>query len=332
MSILASRRFHAALGALVSAILIGWLAFVVDWGLVWRELQQVNPWLLLPMTAVLILHHGLRALRWRFLLPHGERESVRGLFESLMVGNLATFLLPLRAGEFIRPYLLSRAGTHAFTVAFVSVVIERFFDLAFVLVSFAVLLPFVPAMPEWAFGGAASLFVVALAILLVMALSAVAPERVQRLGERFVQIAPARMHASLKRVLNDVVVGSGVLRAPARLVSVLVLTLVVWTLTFLYYDIGLRLFGVAPSPWVCVTTTVILAFAVAAPSAPGFVGVFQTACVAAFLLFGYSKELALAFALITHLHQYLFMILVGGWILVSRNLRLSDLRVGASRA
>ncbi len=332
MSILASKRFHAVFGAVVSAVLLGWLALVVDWELVWVELQRVHLWFLFPMTAVLILHHTLRAVRWRYLLPQGEKESLRGLFESLMVGNLATFLLPLRAGEFIRPYLLSRASTHTFTVAFVSVVIERFFDLAFVLVSFGILLPFVPAMPEWAFGGAASLLVLALIILFVMALGAVAPQRVQQLGERLVQISPAGVRAPLRRGLNDIVVGSGVLRAPSRLLAILALTVVVWSLTFLYYDLGVRLFGMTPSPWVSVTTTVILAFAVAAPSAPGFVGVFQTACVAAFLLFGYTKELALAFALITHLHQYLFMIVVGGWILVSRNLRLSDLRVQASRS
>ena len=74
----------------------------------------------------------------------GEQVPLRRLFDAFMVGVFATFLLPFRAGEFVRPYYLKRYSHYSFLTCFVSVVVERFFDLATVLLGFAVMLVYVP--------------------------------------------------------------------------------------------------------------------------------------------------------------------------------------------
>ena len=75
-----------------------------------------------------------------------------------------------------------------------------------------------------------------------------------------------------------------------------------------------------------IVITVIIALAVAAPSAPGFIGVFQIACVAAFLLLGLSKELATSYSIIAHAQMFIIVICYGIYLLFKYKLNLTDLR------
>src|SRR4051812_2718918 len=84
------------------------------------NLLMVHWWPVIPFVGLFFTHHILRAMRWRYLLPDstGPRPSLRQLFDSTILGNLATFLLPFRIGEFIRPLLLSRWSEYSFASCF----------------------------------------------------------------------------------------------------------------------------------------------------------------------------------------------------------------------
>jgi uncharacterized membrane protein YbhN (UPF0104 family) len=74
------------------------------------------------------------------------------------------------------------------------------------------------------------------------------------------------------------------------------------------------------------TLGVFVALAVAAPSVPGFLGVFQLGCVAAFKLFSYPAAAAQVYSIVTHGLTYLFIVGTGTIILMSRNLNLLELK------
>lgn len=327
-----SRFVQLALGFGISAALVGWLVYSIDWPVVWLTLGNVRYGLLLPLTGLVVVHFLVRSVRWRFLLPDPkDRADVRlsKLFDGILVGAFATFVLPLRAGELVRPLMLSRQSSFPFGVSFASVVIERFFDLSMVLISFGLMLPYVPGVPSWVEQGAVILTALAFGLLVFLVLGSIAPQRVDTVVARCLSPFPERLSAPLLRFVRGLLSATTVLKDPARLMMIVVLTTVVWGTNYLILWGYLWLFDIPGTVSFVVAIGVILALAVAAPSAPGFIGVYQTACVAAFGLFGLGQEAAIAYSLVSHAHQYLIFVVYGVWVLLKYNISFRELR-GAS--
>lgn len=327
--LLQSKQFQALLGVGISLAIITWMYLTVEWDQVWHILKRSHYWAFIPALFLFLIHFLLRAWRWKYLLPKlGTREEVgiRSLFDSVLMGVFGTFILPLRAGEFVRPYLLSVISPHSFSSAFVSVVIERFFDLIFVLLSFGLMLFFMENIPDLAFQGAVMLAGLALAILLFIIISSTCPASLTALIERFAKFIPTFARDKIKKFLLDLIHGSAVLRSWQTLASVLGLTVMVWLSNYLVFYQFMFLFDIPATFWMAVALSVVLALAVAAPSAPGFLGVYQIGCIAGFALFGIDKEVAVAYSLITHVFQYVIFILYGLFLLFKYNLGVSDLR------
>ncbi|MEZ4752872.1 MAG: lysylphosphatidylglycerol synthase domain-containing protein [Bdellovibrionota bacterium] len=125
--------------------------------------------------------------------------------------------------------------------------------------------------------------------------------------------------------MTDFASGAAVLRKDSRALKVSLLSICVWSSAILLYFVFLYLFQLEASLLLAGAITVILALAVAAPSAPGFIGVYQTGVIAAFLLFGIDKETAAAYAIATHGYQFIIFIAYGIFVLFKYNLSLNKL-------
>ncbi|MDD2230813.1 MAG: lysylphosphatidylglycerol synthase transmembrane domain-containing protein [Candidatus Cloacimonetes bacterium] len=322
----------AGFGILISVILLLWLAYKVEWTTVQQAMAGARYELLVPVTMVVIIQFVLRAFRWRYLLAEGEAVPLRVRFDALMLGNFGNYVLPLRAGEFMRPLLLTLNNKRSFSSVFVSVVLERFFDLAMVLGSFGILLQIfdrqsaILGMPDEVYQGAQALTVVAVVILVFMVVASLLPQHIMPLVRGVCKFMPTMLGERIQAVISEVLIGTRVLRQPRRLLYVILLSIGVWGITFVQYWLMLYMFEVENSFLLGTAIAVILALAVAAPSAPGFVGVFQWACIVAFYLFGINREQALAYAIIAHLHQYVLVIFFGIWVLLRYGLKFGDLR------
>lgn len=108
---------------------------------------------IVPYFLVLTVIHFLRVVRWGPLLRPLAHVPFAALNRIGAVGNMAVFLLPLRLGEFVRPYMLSKEfPTIKISEGLATIVIERVVDgLMVSLVLFAVLLQIpdtAPSAPE----------------------------------------------------------------------------------------------------------------------------------------------------------------------------------------
>ena len=326
MSLLKSKRFHSLLGLLVSLALVAYFVWKIDWREVGAQLKAVHYLVFLPSLAAIIFHMLLRTQRWRYFLPRGGEASFRALFDSLMLGALATFILPGRAGEIVRPYVLSRKSSVPFAVGLASVFIERFFDLATVLISFAAITFFIPGMHPEVYRGAKMLTVMAAAILAGISVGAFAPELVRAVSRFCLRILPVRLRGMLMHFIDQVLEGTAVLKCPKNLAMAVLFTVLVWGSNYGVYYIYTWLVDVQPSVLLAVAVAVVLALAVALPSTPGFIGVYQAGCIIGFELFGYSWSLGMTFAIVTHVFQYFVFVAYGGYVMLRDNLRFSDLR------
>src|SRR5687767_189728 len=110
----------------------------------WAETRRADPWLLLMALGATALTYVLRAWRWQSLLaPIGPTRFSVAL-RTTIIGFAASAILPARAGEVLRPYLLARREHLNATAAFATIIIERLIDLATVLVLFGAFILFTP--------------------------------------------------------------------------------------------------------------------------------------------------------------------------------------------
>jgi uncharacterized membrane protein YbhN (UPF0104 family) len=68
------------------------------------------------------------------------------------------------------------------------------------------------------------------------------------------------------------------------------------------------------------------------PALPGNVGTYEALCVAAMAVFGVTKELAVAFALVFHVGQLVTTLAVGAVAFWSQNLSFAEMRPVEERA
>jgi uncharacterized protein (TIRG00374 family) len=325
------KLIQVVVGFLISGAML-YVAFKDVNGAAIREsFARAAWWPVLPFLGFFALHYFFRSLRWRCLLPQAERElpTLRMLFDSMMLGNLATFLLPFRLGEFVRPLVLTRWSEYSFASSFISVVIERFFDLSAVLLSFVVIVQVLPDLPGWLHFAAYSLGGLSAGLLLFLIGGCLFPELISRVVSLCVRPLPAALGGWIARFAGDLVRGAMVIKTPSRLLSILFLTTAVWVTAYLQFYCLLFMFPFNPSFLLSVALGVFVALAIALPSAPGFVGVFQAGCVAAFNLFAYPVSDAQVYSIIVHALTYVLMVGIGFWLIAIHNLSLFELKRAA---
>lgn len=134
-----SPRTRSILAQVVSFILAGVLLYLalrgVDLRAVLDALKSADYTWLLPLIAVVLLSHFIRAWRWRVLikaLPEvesGEREpgSTGAAFSSLMIGYMVNYAAP-RLGEVVRTATLTARTGIGFSSIFGTVVVDRILD------------------------------------------------------------------------------------------------------------------------------------------------------------------------------------------------------------
>src|SRR6476620_1615091 len=131
-------RLRAALVLVLTAGLLAFFLRGVDLGAVWAETRHADGRLLALAVCVTMTTYALRAFRWQYLLASIGPTRFSSAFRTTVIGFAASFLLPARPGEVIRPYLLARREHLSAPAAFATVILERLLDLLVVLLLFGV--------------------------------------------------------------------------------------------------------------------------------------------------------------------------------------------------
>jgi len=105
------------------------------------SLETVEWVYLLPSILIIVSTYIFRVYRWQILLMPMQEIRISELSGPLMVGFMSN-ILPGRAGEFIRAYLIKQRSSISFSGAFATIVVERLFDLIMMLLMFIWLFAF----------------------------------------------------------------------------------------------------------------------------------------------------------------------------------------------
>jgi len=234
----------------------------------------------------------------------------------MMIGYMVNNVLPLRAGEFVRVYVVSRRwGAGRFWTAAATLIVERVLD-SLCLVGILGVLIFlvdVPPVVEWA---AIIMLAVDVAGVSMLVAIAAAPARCRRLIERLTARWPA-LRGRLLSAFETFLHGLDGVRAREHLGPLAAWTVVVWLIPALAAWTSLR---AANLHLPLIAGWVVLAFiglGVSIPSAPGAVGVFHAAAMLATRMFGVGEAEGLGYAIIFHASQFIPVTVIG-WVYLLR--------------
>ncbi len=316
----------------ISILILWYLCTSLEWKEVASILGNVRWYYLVLWILVFFLALLIRAYRWKLLFSKSLHPSFRHLYDSLNVGNLATMVLPLRAGEFIRPLLFSKWNGVSFGKSFASVVIERVFDVCGMFLIFLYAVKGIGELPEIVLVGSRILSTVAGIIGFSMLISYLIPKQIVALIEYISNISkkllPSAFMESCESSAKEFVLGLSGIENLLQLLLISVSTVVIWILYVIGFQILFLSLDGAPgdSFAIAAVTCVFVSLFIAAPSAPGFLGTFQLGCVAALTgVFSYSEEFSIAFSIVAHSMQFFITILLGLLSMFFQGLRLSNI-------
>ncbi len=262
------------LGIAISLLLVYLLFRSVELAKVVKDLQEANLVYLLPALGIYFLGVLVRTARWSILMKRVGRVPSRRLFVVLVIGFMANDILPLRAGEVVRAFMLWWKERLEPGATLGTIVVERIFDgLALIclllIAGLAVSLDDQLRLLAWAAG---AVFVAG--ILAVFALTLV-PKPLLNLAEKVLSPFPERLSSLALRLLHGFVGGLGILRSARETVAVMVLSVGAWVLEAGMYFILMFSFSFTPRFSAAFLGTAVANLAAMVPSSPGYVGTFD---------------------------------------------------------
>ncbi len=318
----------------IGAGLAWWFVSRLDWETVGTHLRNVRVWPLLLAALLINLTMLARSFRWQALLAPIAKAKLGNLFAATSVGFGAIFVIG-RAGEIIRPAVLSLRERLRPSATIATILIERVYDTAAVVTLFAVNLLFLELPPNH--GGDASTLeairslgfilliglVVGIAILVLLRLKA-EPIIVwlERQSARF----PRKLVQPLLNLVRHLADGLSVLLNLRALAITLFHTACVWALVTAAIWLTLFAFRLNfPLSYIIF----ILGFGLVGsvvPTPGGSAGAFHAAAAKGLEFLGLEPNFAASVAIFYHLIAFGPPFLIGLYYLIRDDISFKQLR------
>ncbi|MBT3224366.1 MAG: flippase-like domain-containing protein [Proteobacteria bacterium] len=291
-------------GVALGFILLAWFISGLEWKELWGVLKQVSLGWLLVAVVLMLLDYFFQAWRWGFLLRHvDDKISIKDLWNATAVMWAFNTLLPLRAGNFLRPALIARRRGLPYTTVLFTMVAEYICDVFGILIMLLTMLLFLPSsMTEQPVIGDLQTYGIFIAIgglatfgVVVLLLSRQARNVVVGLLR---PIPSARVQKKILDIFDQLVAGMAAVGDPLRFGQALGVTLLVWGAWLLVILATFRAFGLQMPFSGALFMEASLTLSMLVPQAPGFLGVFQVITEKALSLWGASSAHGQGIALI----------------------------------
>jgi glycosyltransferase 2 family protein len=327
-------RLRAILILLLTVGLLAYFLRNADMAGVWAETRHARGSLLALAVGATLLTYTFRAFRWLYLLAPIGHARFSTAFETTTIGFAASFLLPARAGEVLRPYLLARREQLPATACFATIILERLLDLVTVLLLFGV---FVALVDPASMGGDPALYARvklgglaaaagSLAGLAVFFALAGHPERLGRTALRVERVLPPRLAQAVARFVETFAQGLGVMRQPRRLFVSLLLSFPLWLSIAAGIWLTSRAFHMTFGYLGSFLVMTLLVVGVAMPT-PGAIGGFHAMYqITVTTFFGVPTDRAVGGAIVLHAISFLPVTILGLLFMAREGLSLTRMR------
>jgi uncharacterized protein (TIRG00374 family) len=292
-----------------------------------NELRAFTWWLMVPVLALTLVNYGLRFLKWDFLLKRlGYRVP---LWDNLTIylAGLAMVISPFKAGELLKPFLISRKTGASMATTLPALVSERLTDAMAVLILAGISVGTyaerldgtsvfgIQVTSQGALAVVAGAIVLGLIVVASKTVSMFCIDVLAKIPWLGPKLAPKlrEMYGALRTTLG-----------PVPLLYTLVLSLIAWGAECVGFLLVLRGFDVLHAT--LDGSTFIYAFAtVAGGPSPGGLGIADGALVGMTTkIVGTSEAVAVASALLIRVATLWFGVILGAFALLRFESLLQD--------
>jgi hypothetical protein len=327
-------RLRTLIVTVLTLALLWWFlrhASLVD---VWERARRASPGYLLLALSLIGTTYWTRARRWHHMLTPIGPTRFRSVFRATVIGFAALAVLPARAGDVLRPYLVARQEGLSVASTLATIVIERVLDLATVLFLLAVFVfgfadagrisPRMLRSIELSAGLAAS---AAAALLVVLWVMGSHPERIGGVVLWAGRALPRRAARAVAAVANQFSSGLAVFTRPRHFLAAVLWSFPVWLGGALEVWAVTRAFGIEMAPPGSFLLQALLVIGVAVPT-PGGVGSFHEAYrFGATTFFGAQNGSAVAAAIVLHALSFFPVAAAGLLFMAQDGLTLGRIRL-----
>ena len=297
----------------------------LEWEPFWQAILSINYWLLAAGGAVLVFSNLIRAARWRILLSPQKEVSSYPLFEATMMGYMGNNVLPFRLGEVLRAMVVAKRHGMKISGVGASIVVERSLDMIFFLILagiYAVIFPTFESARLLASLGLGALVLLFILGFWVNSQHARFEDRVKAWS----QSQSVKGHPKRGEHMLSIFKGMETLWRMPKPLNVILQSVFLWFLYLMVTLLGLAAFDFNLSMidlWkISAILLIFTTLSLSVPAAPGYVGTYHGAVLAALMIFSIDNDAARAFAIVMHLMNYLLYTPIGAWYLIKAGMSL----------
>ncbi len=238
---------------------------------------------------------ALRSLRWT-LIARMPPANLKHFWQAVNIGYLGNMIYPIRAGEVLRIVAIHHFASLKLGRAVSTAMIDRMLDMIVVgLFTLLVLWIHGSQIDPNIARGVIAIFIVAMVVLILLMIF------VDNLDTSLKRWVAGGKWRWLQEWLLHGLEGVRAFRQMHNVLIVLLLSVGIFMLDYFWMWQLMAAFGWHLPFEAALTVGVFILIGISLPSAPGYVGIYQIACVLALGLYGIDKSLAVAYSIVMQL-------------------------------
>ena len=293
--------------------------------------KAIDPIYFLPALVITLLTYVVRAYRWQVLLRPFKQIPVKDIYAPLIIGFMGN-ILPARAGEFLRAYLIGTRQGITFAGAISTIIVERLFDLICLLGLFVWVFVINVEMfdPNLIFSGMSvqsmlSGFgkfcaLVVGGLIVFMFLLTYQEEKIRALVGWVIKPLPESWKKKILFMVDEFAQGCKIIRDPSALIQIFLWSVTLWMLfVFAYYPFYFAFDLQDKSMESLVLLAVMVCVLITILPTPGFLGSFNAGVLIALHdIMGEKEVTAVSFGMASWATGF-FVLIVGGLFFVFKD-------------
>jgi glycosyltransferase 2 family protein len=323
------RHWKIALSYAIAVLCLAWVLYNIQFESFLQNIRNLKWDLVLLAVAVDNLNYIAQAVRWKYLLRPVFNISTGKSIHAMYVGVFASNVLPMRLGEVVRGYLVSKWHSKKFSEIIPSMVVEHLFEGIWLTLGIGFATILIP-MPSYIKTGA-QIFGFGVIVLAGIFFYALIREG-KSLGERHRDRLSRNPWRKFQYFMEQMADGMKKIGLTPDFFIALVVTLVSLIMQALALWLVALACGIPLEVWKGAVVLVILRVGVVIPNAPANIGTYQFFTALGMELLGVDRYVSTGFAIILFFISMTPTWIIGLFVLRKSGTSLHSLQLEAEDA
>lgn len=312
------------IGYAIAALGLVWVFHNINIIVAFQNLKTINWGLALLAIAIDIASYVFQGWRWQILLkPIGDISIFRTI-QAIYIGLFTNEIIPLRGGEFVRIYIVSRSLKTKITMVFSSLIIERIFDGIWLMLFIALVALFIPLPKDIIKGEEWLSFIIFTLVILFLYILLRQPKQLDT-NKTKVKMWCYALY-SLKRLFHTATEAIHTIGKTKFFYWSFVVSIFVLICQALSFFIMLRAYHISVSLIAGIAIFLIVHLGTALPNTPSNIGSYQFFTVFALTFFEVDKTQAAGFSVVAFILLTLPLWALGLWAIKINRLTLANIK------